>query len=287
VDQFSGGGSLWQTVSGRLNDIAQSPTAVAIRGSKFWEKKRPKHFLTGLTCCGSCGNPLVNTGRDYIRCTRADKGGTCSNTRGIRRKILEDIVLTTLQKNLMHPDLVQEFVSAFQIEINRERHDAEASIRQSERQLADINRQLDGLITAISEGLRAPGIQQRLDTLEQEKARLTALLNAPQVSPVRLHPGIANSWTRRIAELRHFLEQEDTRTEATEIIRSLIERVTVHQSQDGTTEIELEGELTRMLEVSLDAEGVSKHKKTTLADAERRSVLVVAGAGFEPAVFRL
>ena len=106
-------------------------------------------------------------------------------------------------------------------------------------------------------------------------------------SPVRLHPGIANSWARRIAELRHFLEQEDTRTEATEIIRSLIERVTVHQRQDGTTEIELEGELTRMLEVSLDAEGVSKHKKTTLADAERRSVLVVAGAGFEPAAFRL
>ena len=270
--------ALWQAVSGRLNDIAQSPTAVAIRGSQFWQKKRPKHFLTGLTCCGSCGHPLVNTGRDYLRCTRADKGGTCTNTRGIRRTILEDIVLTSLQKNLMHPDLVQEFVTAFQIEINKERNDADADRRQSERQLANINRQLDGLITAIADGLRAPGLQQRLDTLEEEKARITSLLNAPQVSPVRLHPGIANSWARRIAELRHFLDQDDTRTEATEIIRSLIERVTVHPREDGSFEIELEGELTRMIEVSLDTERGPKNKKTTLADAERRSVLVVAGA---------
>ena len=61
-------------------------------------------------------------------------------------------------------------------------------------------------------------------------------------------------------------------------IRSLIERVTVHPREDGSFEIELEGELTRMIEVSLDTERGPKNKKTTLADAERRSVIVVAGA---------
>ena len=55
----------------------------------------------------------------------------------------------------------------------------------------------------------------------------------------------------------------------------------------GLFKIELEGELTRILAVSLDAEGVSKRKKTTLADAKRRWLKVVAGAGFEPAAFRL
>ena len=162
--------ALWQRVSARLSDIANSSTAIAIRDSKFWEKKRSKHFLSGLTYCGTCSNPLVNTGRDYLRCTRADKGGTCTNTRGIRRSLLEDTVLTALQQNLMHPDLVREFVSSFHSEINKERNNAEIERRQLERHLADITRQLDGLITAISEGLRAPGLQQKLDPRKRESS---------------------------------------------------------------------------------------------------------------------
>jgi hypothetical protein len=42
-----------------------------------------------------------------------------------------------------------------------------------------------------------------------------------------------------------------------------------------------------MVEVALASEGGSANKKTALWDAERRSVKVVAGAGFEPAAFRL
>ena len=34
------------------------------------------------------------------------------------------------------------------------------------RELADVRRKLDGLIEAIADGLRAPGLQQRLDELE-------------------------------------------------------------------------------------------------------------------------
>ena len=279
--------ALWQRVSARLSDIANSSTAIAIRDSKFWEKKRSKHFLSGLTYCGTCSNPLVNTGRDYLRCTRADKGGTCTNTRGIRRSLLEDTVLTALQQNLMHPDLVREFVSSFHSEINKERNNAEIERRQLERHLADITRQLDGLITAISEGLRAPGLQQKLDQLESEKVRLQGLLNAPEINPVRLHPGIADTWSKKVAELKLLLRQEDTRAEAMEVVRSLIERVMIHPGMEGKFEIELEGEIARMIELCLDAELGTKKAKTTLHDAERRSVKVVAGAGFEPTTFRL
>ncbi|MCP8937384.1 hypothetical protein NK718_02560 [Alsobacter sp. SYSU M60028] len=35
-----------------------------------------------------------------------------------------------------------------------------------------MQRQLDGLITAVAEGYRAPGLQARLDTLEVEKTQL-------------------------------------------------------------------------------------------------------------------
>jgi hypothetical protein len=278
---------LWQAVSARLDTVAKSPAAIAIRESRFWEKKRPKHLLTGLVCCGSCGNPLTNVGRDYLRCTRADKGGTCSNNQGVRRSLLEKTVLTALQKNLMHPDLVREFISAFQEEMNKERNEAEVERKHAERKLAEVNRQLDGLITAIAEGFRAPGLQQKLDTLESEKARLAALVKAPPVSPVRLHPGIADSWSKRIGELKTLLENDDTRSEAIEIIRSLVERINVHPRGNGHFELEIVGEIAKMVEVALEAEPNSKNKKTALHEAERRSVKVVAGARFELTTFRL
>ena len=76
----------------------------------------------------------------------------------------------------MAPELVAEFTLALNEELNRARAEAEIERHASSWRLVDVEKQLEGLITATSEGLRAPGLQQRLDTLEAEKARLQQLL---------------------------------------------------------------------------------------------------------------
>ena len=164
------------------------------------------------------------------------------------------------------------------MEMNKERKNADAERKLAERQLIEVNRKLDGLITAITEGLRAPGLQQKLDQLEGEKLRLAAILNAPQINLVRLHPGIADSWTRHVAELKNLLDQEETRSEALETIRTLIDHVNIHPRENGGFEIKILDEIARMVEVSFDAELGSKNNKTTLRDKERRLIDLVAGA---------
>jgi site-specific DNA recombinase len=149
--------ALWERVNSRLNAIAQSPISAAIRQSRFWEKRRPRHILTGLVVCGKCGHALTAVGQDYLRCAQADRNGLCDNRRGVRRRILEDLVLEALQKNLMHPDLVAEFIRAYQEEANAERANEEQERLVAARRLEQVKRQLDGLITAISEGLRETG----------------------------------------------------------------------------------------------------------------------------------
>jgi DNA invertase Pin-like site-specific DNA recombinase len=171
--------TLWQQASSRLNAIAQSSAAAAVPESRFWEKRRPRHILTGLVVCGKCGHSLAAVGQDYLRCARADRSGLCDNRRGVRRKILEDLVLEALQKNLMHPDLVAEFIRAYQAELNAERASAEQERLAGARRLEQVNRQLDGLITAISEGLRGAGLQDRLSALESERARLEETMRTP------------------------------------------------------------------------------------------------------------
>jgi site-specific DNA recombinase len=278
---------LWDAVSARLREVAASPTAVAIRKGRFWEKRRPRHILTGLAVCGRCRHALAAVGKDYLRCAQADRNGLCDNRRGIRRKVLEDIVLQALQKNLMHPDLVAEFIRAFHEEVNGDRSSAELERKDAGRRLEQVKRQLDGLITAISEGLRGSGLQDRMSGLEAQRAGLEEILRRPAPSPVRLHPQLAESYRRRVATLATLLNDAEGRTEALEIIRSLIERVAVTPLEGGGFEIEIEGELARMVEIAMESEAGPRNAKTALRDAERRSVKLVAGAGFEPAAFRL
>ena len=68
------------------------------------------------------------------------------------------------------------------------------------------------------------------------------------------------------------------------MIRGLIHSVTVHATAAGVT-LELEGALTAMFELARNGESKPGEE---LAEADvARSVKVVAGAGFEPATFRL
>nr|WP_256515321.1 zinc ribbon domain-containing protein [Alsobacter ponti] len=104
---------LWARVAARLGAIAASPVSTAVRESRFWERRRPGHMLTRLAVCGCCGHKLAAVGRDYLRCARAHRNGLCDNTVGVRRGVLEDIVVEALKHRLMQPDLVAEFIEAF------------------------------------------------------------------------------------------------------------------------------------------------------------------------------
>ena len=81
-------------------------------------------------------------------------------------------------------------------------------------------------------------------------------------------------------QLQEALGKPEDRDEAITMLRRLIERVVVHAADEGL-QIELVGEIVRLIELGLDA------KQAALGEEAACSVKVVAGAGFEPATFRL
>jgi site-specific DNA recombinase len=279
--------ALWDEARTRLAEIAASPVATAVRESGFWTKRRPKHILTGLVVCGSCGHSMAAVGKDYLRCARAHRNNLCDSKASIRRSALEAMVLDALKHNLMQPELVKEFVAAANEVMNRSRAQESAERAQLTTRLAKIDGQLEGLVTAISEGMRSPTLQARLDALESERSEIMRRLAEPPPSPVRLHPNLADAYRVKVAALHEALQEEKTRDEAFQIIRGLIEKVVIHNRPDGGCEIELVGEIASMVQIAL-----SDNKKAALggaafADRLSRSVKVDAGAGFEPATFRL
>ena len=274
--------SLWEAVKTRQGAIRESDRVANARATRFWEKRRSRHLLSGVVYCQECGSAYASIGRDYVACSAARGSGNCSNRQSIRRSALERLIIHGLRQRLMAPKLVEEFVRAFHSEINLQRRGDDALYQVKKGELAGVARKLTGLIDAIADGLRAPGLQQRLDDLEARRKQLEQELAAPPTTPVRLHPNLATVYRQQVERLQEALNQPDIRDEAIQVLRSLVERVSISPAKNGL-EIEIVGEIAKMVELGIE----NQAKRATLDEEAARSVKVVAGIGFEPMTFRL
>jgi len=121
----------------------------------------------------------------------------------------------------------------------------------------NIDRKIDRLVDALAEGLESAGVAAKLNELESHKAELEMQRSNTASAPVVLHPNLAKLYQQQIEHLRDSLACLDTRTEALEVIRSLIERIVLHPVKNGY-DIELVGEIANMVAL---ANGVSLERK--------------------------
>ena len=283
--------ALWQRVSDRLNDIGNSPTAQALKSSRFWEHRRAKHLLTGLAVCGACGHKLTPVGKDYLRCTSAHRHDGCTSAKSIKRGTLEALVIEALQHQLMQPAFVEEFIAAFNEETSQHASHGAIERKETQRRLAEVKKQLEGLITAIAEGLRSDTLQERLNALEIERKELETKLAEPDAAPVHLHPNLAALYRRKVERLADALRDPTSGPEAIEIMRGLIAQVIVTYSKEKGFVVELIGEIAAMV-MAAQGEANPERKnaapeRTAFDERTLSSVKLVAGAGFEPTTFRL
>jgi predicted TIM-barrel fold metal-dependent hydrolase len=176
----------------------------------------------------------------------AQRQGICENRKGIPRHVLEELITDALRRHLLQRAYVAEFIRAFHVETNRQQNDFQATIALKQRELVEITRKLDGVIEAIADGLRAGGLQAKLDDLEPKKMTLTRELAAkPERAPL-FHPRLADVYREKVARLHGALSQPEDRAEALEILRSLIDKIVVRPVGDRF-ELELVGEIANMV----------------------------------------
>ncbi|CAH0150504.1 recombinase family protein [Roseomonas sp. CECT 9278] len=237
---------LWDRAQARLTKEA-APTRDG-EVPAFWERRRAKHLLTGKVVCATCGGQYAALGRDYLGCQRARRGKGCANTRTVRRAKLEALVMGALGSRLMRPDRVAAFGKAYVAEWSRAHAETTASADTQKRALQVVQRQRDNLLQAIADGLRSPGIQEKLDDVEARRTQLLAALeDQPAPAPVLL-PNIAEVYARRVAVLGAAIQGRNE-PEVLDAARALVDKVIVGPG-DGPgspPEIELVGHLMEML----------------------------------------
>jgi site-specific DNA recombinase len=275
--------ALWEAVKPRQAEIDAEPGVQAIKASRFWERRRAVHLLTGRAFCGACGGPIAAAGRDYLACSNARKLGTCTERKGIRRAVLEEFVLELVRERLMEPDPVQAFVSAYHEEISTRRDAVAAQRAKQETELVERQTKLDGFYDAVADGLRSPGLLGKLEALEAEVERLKAALTTPALLAVRLHPRLSDDYREKVAELGRDPAHPKCRNQAVSQLRDLIARVEVRHDGDGWA-VELQGALEALVALGLAKE---KAPRPRLSAEALCSAKVVAGVGFEPTTFRL
>ncbi|MCP1203914.1 recombinase family protein [Acetobacter oryzoeni] len=277
---------LWDAVKARQSKTTWSQKSRGTGVHPLNALQRPTHLLTGLIKCGCCGGGFSMISKHHLGCSTARNKGTCENRLTIRRDVLEKSVLNGLQTQMMDPALFKEFCDEFTREINRLRMEKGADLATLKSELPKIERELDKAVQAILDGFASSALKTRMEQLEARKAEIEARLAEAPSPPPLLHPNMAELYRQKIAMLQDSLQNEATGMRAKEAIRSLITRIRLIP-ENGTLGIFLEGDLAAMLGFATNKKNATHHPDAGVLNKFLVQDSMVAGAGFEPAAFRL
>ena len=263
---------LWDRVQNRKAALSAIPAAHA---------RKPKRLLSGLMKCGLCGSAMILNGGKYICSANRDRG-TCTNGKIIAATTVERRVLAGVKTHLISPEAITLAVTRYQEAADEHRRMIERERAPMEKELAEIGRRLErAQVMFMEEVIDLDTLKARTTPLKTRQHELTALLS--EVAPtetVRLHPGVAEAY-RRLAEDLHLAIEGDAGEDLRRELRRLIERVDfIPLDGLGKFDLRVHGSLAVLLGLS----GSQKAENPTVLDC---GVSLGAGAGFEPATFRL
>ena len=202
------------------------------RYSSRWGNKRQsrRRLFSGLLRCGCCGGKTISRGDRYYCSARREKS-TCKADRGIGATELEQRVLNGLRDILLgNEQLIDEFTAEFQRELARLRKEGNASKRRLVKELQDVDRGIKRCLDFITGGDGDPGsVRDQLRRLEVRKRDLNADLRIQQDSMgIVIHPNLPELYRNNVGKLQKALENEATRPQVVESIRSLVDRIEVY-----------------------------------------------------------
>jgi site-specific DNA recombinase len=276
--------TLWQRVQQRL--AAEAAPTVSGAPQAFWDRRRPRHLLSQKVVCGACGRSFKAVGRDYLSCSAAKSGG-CRNTRTVRRAALQAHVMQLLHRELMQPDMLEDFFGSMRTEYERLTNELRLKAAAGQRDRAVLDRKISNLVEAISDGRASPAILAKLAELEAAREACRGVSqHVGNVAPA-FDPLMAEAYKRRIASLTAALERGDDPT-GLELARALIDKVIVHPPNDENDppEIELVGELMALLKAAEVPGAAAKPNDANLDPVLEMFVSSVkVGPGAEPLAF--
>lgn len=266
---------LWDAVKARQAAVTRDMSKAEgdSKGHALARANRPRHMVSGLLFCGSCGSPYILVGKDYYGCNRHRSKGTCGNGLKVRLGNIEGRVVDALRHWLLQPDVLAEGVANIRELIARVGAEAGKETATLRRKLASLDGQVSNVVDAIATGMRSPALTAKLAALEAEAETVRAAM-AQATAPMPKVPDAA-----ALAEA-YRLVVDNLMTlgggaRMTEVVRRIVTRVTLTPEPDGSgLKAKMQGSLTRAVDLLQGLEN-----KQPADGSAGCSMAVVAGVG--------
>ncbi len=167
------------------------------------------------------------------------------------------------------------FCEEFTAETNRLRNAAAAHVTAQVQELSRISTSIERLVQAIIDGAPARAVTGKIEALEARRSELEAARTERKAPPPLLHPAMAEIYRNKVENLAASLAAPETRVEAADLLRGLIETIELHPGLGGY-EIRLRGDLAGILSLATDGK-----KPAALSGGGFSQMALVAGVGFE------
>jgi hypothetical protein len=149
----------------------------------------------------------------------------------------------------MAPEIAAEAMRAYAEETNRLNRERRAGSEADRKALADVEKKLKEIVTAIEDGGYSRPLMTRLRELEAKQDELTERLSRAPVDIPDIHPNVAGIYRRKVERLAEALQRPQERDEAADAIRALIDRITLTPGpKRGEIAATLHGDLGTILE---------------------------------------
>jgi len=234
---------LWEQTKTRQKKLDEQP--------QFWAKQRPKNLFSYLLTCGCCGGGMSKVSADRYGCSSSRNKGICTNRLTIKQENLEHTILEALQYHLMNPELIKIFCEEYTTHINQLRQTRNATIHRYRKELQKLAAEKEKLIEAIKNGVPASEIIEPLNEIIERRTELENYLERNEEAPVLLHPNMSQRYQNEVETLKESLNRKESRTEAAELLRGLINQIVLTPKACATEyAIDLHGDLAGILTVA-------------------------------------
>lgn len=235
--------------AGRIENTRAAMKTLVAKNGGLNATHRPRTLLSGLLFCGCCGGTYRRRGLDRYACTNHALGNGCDNGRTVPREALEARVLTGLRERMMTPEMAAEAMRAYAQETNRLNRERRATAEITRIELAETAKAIAEIVRVIEQGGWHRVLSERLTELETKQDSLTARLSDTPQNVPDIHPGIAETFQRRIERLTAALGHPDDALEAADAIREVIDRIVIIPGEKrGSYGVTLQGELGAILD---------------------------------------
>jgi len=225
--------------------------------------------------CGCCGaNFSMCSTSSYGCATNLNRGhAACANKLRVPRRFVEGRLIEAIRGDLLSKEAVDAFIKEIAILFRQAELDTQPQHKAMERQLVEAEKSIANIMTAIKAGIITASTKAELEKAEATRIEAETALKAgasttkelPTLLPrateryKALVKDLGNTLQRDVAQARHHL-------------KTLLGSINLMPQPEGHLVAELRH----------DRESIAR-----LTYGNDWKILLVAGAGFEPAAFRL